>query len=73
MLQRIAGVVCLVAWASAAGAQDRYYPDRFDWARRTPAEAGMDAAALDAAVKFAIANENPAPKDLALTPAEPAK
>ena len=41
MLQRIAGVVCLVAWASAAGAQDRYYPDRFDWARRTPAEAGM--------------------------------
>ena len=66
MQHRMAGVVCLVAWASAAGAQGRYYPDRFDWQRRPPAEAGMDAAALDAAVKFAIANENPAPRDLAL-------
>ena len=66
MLHRMAGVVCLVAWASAAGAQGRYYPDRFDWQRRSPAEAGMDAAALDAAVKFAIANENPAPRDLAV-------
>ena len=66
MLHRMAVVVCLVAWASAAGAQGRYYPDRFDWQRRSPAEAGMDAAALDAAVKFAIANENPAPRDLAL-------
>ena len=40
MLHRMAGVVCLVAWASAAGAQGRYYPDRFDWQRRSPAEAG---------------------------------
>ena len=66
MLHRMAGVVCLVAWASAAGAQGRYYPDGFDWQRRSAAEAGMDAAALDAAVKFAIANENPAPRDLAV-------
>jgi len=43
-----------------------YYPERFEWQRRGPDQAGMDAAALDAAVEFAIASENPAPKDLLL-------
>jgi len=43
-----------------------YYPDRFEWQRRTPQDAGMDAARLDEAVQFAIANENPATKDLAV-------
>ena len=43
-----------------------YFPDRFDWKRKTPEDAGMDAAKLDEAVKYAIANENPGPKDLAL-------
>lgn len=44
--------------------QGSYYPDRFDWQRRRPEDAGMDAAGLDDAVKFAIAKENPASKDL---------
>jgi CubicO group peptidase (beta-lactamase class C family) len=44
----------------------RYYPDRHDWQRRTPAEAGMDKAALDDAVAYAVAHENPATKDLAV-------
>ena len=43
-----------------------YYPDRFDWQKRTPEQAGMDAAKLDAAIKFAMANENPGNKDLAI-------
>jgi CubicO group peptidase (beta-lactamase class C family) len=43
-----------------------YYPDRFDWQRRSPDQAGFDAAQLDAAIKFAVANENPATKDLAV-------
>jgi len=42
-----------------------YFPERFDWQRRDPAQLGMDAAKLDAAIKFAVANENPATKDLA--------
>jgi CubicO group peptidase (beta-lactamase class C family) len=52
--------------AAATVAQAVYFPDRFDWQKRTPAEAGMDAARLDEAVQFAVANENPATKDLAV-------
>ena len=65
--------VALVAWmvtlASSAAAQI-YYPDRLDWQRRAPHEAGMSAAALDEAVKFAIAAETEAPRDQALTQAQ---
>ena len=53
--------------ASIAGAQARYYPDRFDWHRLTPEQSGMNASAVDAAVKFATGQvAYPAPKDLAL-------
>ncbi|MGH9219394.1 MAG: serine hydrolase domain-containing protein [Vicinamibacterales bacterium] len=64
-MRRILVLLLVLSWASIAGAQARYYPERFDWQRRAPAEAGMDAAAVEAAVKFAIAHENQAPKDLA--------
>jgi CubicO group peptidase (beta-lactamase class C family) len=43
-----------------------YFPERFDWQKRSPAEAGMDPARVEEAVQFAIANENPATRDLAL-------
>ncbi len=43
-----------------------YYPPRGDWERRKPEDAGMDAARLQQAVDYAMANENPATKDLAL-------
>jgi CubicO group peptidase (beta-lactamase class C family) len=51
---------------AAAAPAPIYFPDRFAWHKRTPAEAGMDAARLDEAVQFAVANENPATKDLAV-------
>jgi CubicO group peptidase (beta-lactamase class C family) len=41
-----------------------YYPERFDWQTRTPEQAGMDAAKLDAAVKLAIESESRGSKDL---------
>ena len=56
----------LTCQAPSAARGTPYFPPRGDWQTRTPAEAGMDAAKLDAAVKFAIANENPATKDLAV-------
>lgn len=37
-----------------------------DWERRAPAQVGMDAALVDSAVAFAVANESPAPRDLEL-------
>ena len=43
-----------------------YYPERFDWQKQTPEQARIDAAKLDAAIKFSVANENPATKDLAV-------
>lgn len=49
---------------------ESYFPERFDWQHRKPEEAGMDAARLYEAVKYAIASENPAPKDLTLMLAE---
>ena len=41
-----------------------YFPDRHDWQKRAPDQAGFDRAKLDAAIAFAVANENPATKDL---------
>ena len=43
-----------------------YFPDRFEWARKPAGEVGMNAPALDAAAAYAVANENPGPKDLTL-------
>ena len=51
---------------AAAQPSGPYYPDRFGWQTRTPAQAGADATRLDAAIKFATDNENPATKDLAV-------
>jgi CubicO group peptidase (beta-lactamase class C family) len=41
-----------------------YFPPRMDWQHRKPEEVGMDAAELDDAVKFAVASENPASKNM---------
>ncbi|RPJ85740.1 MAG: hypothetical protein EHM13_00205, partial [Acidobacteria bacterium] len=49
----------------AAGTTAPPFPERFEWQRRAPSEVGMNQALLDEAVQFAIANENPATKDLA--------
>ena len=43
-----------------------YFPERFEWQTKTPEQAGLNPARLDAAIKFAIASENPATKDLAV-------
>ena len=63
---KIAAALFVLASASLTLAQSPYYPERFDWQRRAPAQAGFDAQAIESAVAFAVANENPAPKDLAI-------
>ncbi len=52
--------------AAASGPTAPYFPERFDWQHKKPEEVGMSSARLDEAVKSAIANENPAPRDLNL-------
>ena len=49
-----------------AAVASAYYPGRFDWQTQTAEQARFDTAKLDAAMKFASANENPATKDLAV-------
>jgi len=51
--------------APVAAPPSIYFPGPHpDWARRTPEEAGLDPAALRAAVDFAIAKESRSPRDL---------
>lgn len=50
----------------AVAAAAVYFPPAHDWKKDTPASVGMDGAKLDAAIAYAVANENPANKDLAL-------
>jgi CubicO group peptidase (beta-lactamase class C family) len=47
-------------------ASDPYYPARRNWEKRSPEEMGVNASRLQEAIDFAVANENPAHKDLAL-------
>lgn len=41
-----------------------YFPEPGQWEKRTPMEAGLDESKLQEAIQFAIAQENPAPKNL---------
>jgi len=62
----IAGLLVTLCGVSSAIAQPQnsYFPPYGDWQRRAPSELGFNKRRLSAAVKFAIANENPALKDL---------
>lgn len=52
--------------ASPQQAATSYFPPARDWQRKNPSEVGMDETALKDAVAYAVANENPATKDLAV-------
>ncbi len=55
------------ALAATAVSQDAtYFPERLAWVTHAPGDEGMDAALLEQAIAYAIANESTAPKDLAL-------
>jgi CubicO group peptidase (beta-lactamase class C family) len=42
-----------------------YFPPRGAWEKKSPADLGLDATKLERAIAFAVANENPATKDVA--------
>jgi CubicO group peptidase (beta-lactamase class C family) len=58
--QRPAGV----AGAPLAQTAAPYFPDRFGWQHKRPDEVGMNAALVGEAVQAAIANENPASREM---------
>src|SRR5688572_17625092 len=65
----LALVLGLLLFPALACAQPRapavYYPDA-EWQRKTPAQAGLDAARLKDAVDFAVASESRNSRDLVL-------
>jgi CubicO group peptidase (beta-lactamase class C family) len=54
------------AKTAAPATSAAYFPPRGDWRQQTPDAVGMDRAALDQAIAYAVANENPNTKDLAI-------
>src|SRR5436190_9884857 len=65
MLPGLAAISAAVV-ASPAETPPAYFPARGAWERRSPAELGLHAARLQAAIDFAIANQNPRSRALAL-------
>ena len=68
-LNRVLFPIAALLLAATAQAQrtSAYVPGPGDdWERRAPAQVGMDAALVDSAVAFAVANESTAPRDLEL-------
>ncbi len=51
------GFAVFAASAVPVAAETAYFPPAGSWARKAPAEVGMDAAALDAAIRFAREHE----------------
>lgn len=60
-LWAVAFAVCLIFPGLASG---QYVPPAGNWEHREPAEVGLDAAAIEAAIEFAKSNEASAPRDL---------
>lgn len=64
-MRRILPILAVLVLLPVLRAQDgTYFPPRGSWERRAPADAGFDPARLAEAVRFAIASENPASRDL---------
>ncbi len=61
----VIGATAIVA-TSAGQSASRYFPQKGRWERGDPAALGFDKSELDEAVAYAIANENPNTKDLAV-------
>jgi CubicO group peptidase (beta-lactamase class C family) len=61
MRRSIIGLTLAVVTVTWASAQGPYYPPPGEWAHKSPAEVGMDAAKLDEAMAFMKANETRSP------------
>lgn len=59
----IASTILLALVVALPSAQDVYYPPAGSWAKKAPAEVGMDAAKLQAAIAFAQTRETNWPRD----------
>src|SRR5262245_27821500 len=63
----VLAIAFLASCATAQGPNAHYFPDRFEWQRRSPQETGLDPARLKEAIGYAVKNETNNPRDQALT------
>ena len=61
MRKGLIGVALFLVGMALPAAQTPYYPPAGQWARKSPAEVGMDAAKLNEAVEFMKAHETASP------------
>ncbi|MEO5740463.1 MAG: serine hydrolase, partial [Vicinamibacterales bacterium] len=61
MRHGLIGVALFLVGVALPAAQTSYYPPSGQWARKTPAEVGMDAAKLNDAVEFMKSHETASP------------
>ncbi len=66
MKTAVAACLAIALGGLPIAASADYFPAQHRWQTRTPAEVGMNAARLEAAVDFAIASESTEPRDLGL-------
>jgi CubicO group peptidase (beta-lactamase class C family) len=62
MRKGLIGIALFIIGAALPAAQTTYYPPAGQWARKTPAEVGMDAAKLGDAVEFMKTHETATPR-----------
>ena len=62
MRKALIGLALALVGAALPAAQAPYYPPAGQWARKTPAEVGMDATKLNEAVEFMKSHETATPK-----------
>jgi len=74
--RRALAVLLILSAPLSTAAQPRkqtegpYFPPRGEWLRQTPEQSGINPAALGAAIEYAQANENQAPRDQAIGQAQ---
>jgi CubicO group peptidase (beta-lactamase class C family) len=63
MRRLMASAIAIALLVALPSAQGTYYPPAGSWAKKAPAEVGMDAAKLEAAIAFAQTRETNWPRD----------
>ena len=64
-LRALLALIALLLTTELASAQTYWPGKNLDWDRKSPQEAGFDAAEIQRAIEIAIAGESTAPRDLA--------
>jgi CubicO group peptidase (beta-lactamase class C family) len=63
-MKNLIGLLCFLMLSTSLGYSQEYFPPKGTWQTKSPAEMGLDAAKIQAAIDFAIAHESEANPNL---------